>query len=103
MEKVQEAVTIVLSGIDAEAMIQRRVCSGCYGQLIMVADHYETDRYHVSCPSCTDWNGGTISNLTLERRNEQARAQYREARTNLRDILPQKSEEQLMKELGLCQ
>ena len=98
-----DKVTIVLSFVDAKGMIDRRVCAKCHGQLIMNADIYDTNRYHVTCPACdNDWTGGTISTLTLERYHQKARAQYTEARTNLRDILQQKSEEQLLKELGLC-
>lgn len=100
MEGTQK-ITIVVGFLDADAMLKRRVCSECHGQLISTADMYETDRYHVSCPACENWNGGTISKLTLEQRELKEREQYHEARINLRDILPKRDEQDILSELGV--
>jgi hypothetical protein len=81
----------------------RYVCAGCWGELSIFPLPGSPDN-KVTCLICGD-DRGVVTRAYAERRQAESLAELREARQNLRGLIPapestQKSPEQLVKELG---
>lgn len=93
--------SIEIDPVEAEKRVRDCLCSDCYGDLHAVYNR-QTRLSHVTCSTAGCPNNGVVSKRFVERREAAARSERMEATVALTraGVLPKKSSDQLLAELG---